>query len=296
MSVISVAPKPNIGGAIGAGLGQGFADVAKMSLNMKLQDMMEEKAEARRISRNSTFAKQFSKSTGTEGQEGFWAALGPELSIKMHENMSKSQLQMMISGIESSGLEEIPGMSTAPQQEFAQGQQFPEAMPMVPEALPPDRRTEFDERQVPTQNTLQPPSVKKSPGPSYLGKPVADMDNKEYAKFKEMHVAPKLWPQVDKQRSDAQKLMISQEKLGIEKEKFELEKNRDLRKEDRRFFKDASKASEAASIVENSLNQMKEIRERGNIGPGSAVKGILSSQTRADKAAYDTNASNIVTL
>jgi len=69
---------------------------------------------------------------------------------------------------------------------------------------------------------------------------------------------------------------------------------REIQKSQQPFVKEIRAKSDAAKNILNAAENMAKIRERGNLGVTSGVRGAFSPQTRAAKAAYDTQASQFL--
>lgn len=65
-------------------------------------------------------------------------------------------------------------------------------------------------------------------------------------------------------------------------------------KQDQKFLEESRKSFQSAELAQDSLSNMATIRESGNIGVGSKLRGLYSPEVRAARAAYDTHASNLI--
>lgn len=75
---------------------------------------------------------------------------------------------------------------------------------------------------------------------------------------------------------------------------FEQKKLTDVQKQQTPFLKEIRAKADAAKTLLNAADSMQKIRERGNLGISSGARALLSKPTRADRAAYDTQASQFL--
>ena len=306
--------KTSIGSAIGQGLGQGIADIAKMGLSTKLNQMLQNKESQAQQHASQEKGLALEKLLGKPGTAPLFAALGdnaekiiPYLTEDMLENLS-SQANMPQDYNAPKAYQQAhrPDMN-APFvqnqfQEAGEGQQQNQFIPQPSPATPLANRAlgqQQPQQQMPqgqgqedrfiTVNTAQgPKQFVKSLSKAQTPEEAADFI-KRFVPIGKREATQKQWEATQRAKETVD---LRKESNALQKEALEYK----MGEKDWAFLGDAMKSADAADQVEQSLREMEKIRERGHIGPLSAAKGLLSADTRSDKAAYDTHASNVINL
>ena len=97
-----------------------------------------------------------------------------------------------------------------------------------------------------------------------------------------------------KRAVELNKQALEEEKLREDVRKRKNQEKSMYFKQDQKFLEESRKSFESAELAQDSLSNMATIRESGNIGFGSKLKGLYSPEVRAARAAYDTYASNLI--
>ncbi len=107
-------------------------------------------------------------------------------------------------------------------------------------------------------------------------------------------IPPKMIPQVLAARRAQEGLRIQQENLRVAQKREERQARADIQKQQEPIVKEIRAKADAGKTILNAAQNMEKIRKRGNLGITSTARGIFSKATRADRAAYDTQASQFL--
>jgi hypothetical protein len=323
----------SFGAGMGQGIAQGAQTGLNFKLNEMLQTRQEAKSLAQNMQMGQQFEKM-SGMPGSAGM--FAALGPEASAKFMQSNVSPLQLSQQLSGgAQGQNQGQMAGMNqfnpppapqnSATQRYYEQQEQFagngPEFTGMQQMRGPQNQMQAAEAKQraqgiVPSVEAQQ--EQVKAPGgafPSAQQEPASDEDRfktvdmfgqkmrtvkspdlirtpQEAKQYFKIHSPMNRSEQDYKDWVESKKLESQEKSQNLAERKFALTEG----KEDRKFLNETMKAADAATQVEESLKSMEQIRKKGNIGLGSAVKGIISPETRRDKAEYDTQASNIVNL
>jgi hypothetical protein len=304
--VFNLPAVPSVGASFGAGMGEGFSSASKMMVNAKLNEMLYQKQRAMQHAEWGEQGKAIAEAEGGTPEEqkrtiDLVTMLSPDGYYKFKEIGGLQRLNNMYSET-TGGKAATPGM--APETPEAAKQQF------IPGITNPQyQQGAGGQANVPNIKGL-PPAEKQeiTPQVSQQAEAQGTEDRYRIATLSPTEFEKELAQSgyTEKQKEAARKARtsyintdIAQQGLALKQQIANFDQTRktkeSINKSNSKFIDDTIKSSEAADTVLKSLNNMEEIRKRGNLGAFSWFKK-LDPKVRQDKASYDTEASNVINL
>lgn len=263
-----VPERPSLGqtlaAGLGAGLGEGFADVAKMSLAQKMEALSDQ----RKMQQQQQMRLQQSQELEKMGM--------PLTARLTRANFGTTEIQRLAMEYPELADELMGAMQMADQQLPAGMAETPTGQPEIPpdeESMAPvDERPLTEER--PTESRRKTFEEFLPPNYERLGKTAKEKAEK-----------------AAERRYNA---YMQERKAGLQEAEMTRKEKAALRKEQAPYLKSIRESMDKVRKTDISLNNAEKIIKSKRVGPLPSTVGLVKAENRAARAALDTYNSGIV--
>ena len=286
MTIFNVQPRPNIGAALGQGLLQGWEQQGNVNMQVKLNDMLEKKEQAKNYQGNKAIATAFGL---PEIAEGSGSVSNAQFLDTMKYLKTSGQLDRIRSNrIAMMGQQEL-GSPIATGQENVQRpttQQMTKQQKNLPFALPTTEAPSVIQQQpkvnqVPIVASTQPQQITPTPKRSFEEKK-ADIDNR----FRNIYDSAQSGAEKDaaiKDRNAEMSRLINEEKLGetkragdIKEKQFEMAKEKDRREIEKPAKEYIENLNSRLDKARDSIGALRTIQELSKKEGHGAVNNFIN--------------------
>lgn len=116
VQIVNMQPAPSAWSGFGAGMGQGVSQATGMMINVKLNEMLQQKQLAVQHAEWARQGEAIAKMTGHPEHAPFYASVGPEMGLKMLDQLGVEGMSSNLAALQGLGQQEQTFMNKEPQE------------------------------------------------------------------------------------------------------------------------------------------------------------------------------------